>query len=84
MVHPPSKTVSRPKDKSYPDLYPLMRLHLDVVQSIRLGGVDRDFPFIDDETRRHFSYLSGVFREQNYQTHMMFPSSQLSYLFGFN
>ena len=28
-----------------------------------LGGVDRDFPFNEDETRKHFSYLSGTSRK---------------------
>ena len=35
----------------------------DVANSLPRGGVGRDFPFTEDETRRHFSYLSGTFRE---------------------
>jgi hypothetical protein len=35
----------------------------DVAHSLPLGGVDWDFPFTENETRRHFSYLSGTFRE---------------------
>ena len=27
-------------------------------RSLPFGVVDRDFPFIEDETRRHFSYFS--------------------------
>ena len=30
-----------------------------------LEGVGRDFFFTDDDTRRHFSYFSGTFREDN-------------------
>jgi hypothetical protein len=33
----------------------------DVAHSLPLGMVDRDFPFAEDETRRHFSYLSGTY-----------------------
>ena len=36
----------------------------DVPHSLLLGGVDMDFPFTEDETRRHFSYLSGNFGER--------------------
>ena len=35
----------------------------DVAYSPLLGGIGRDFPFTEKETRRHFSYLSGTFRE---------------------
>ena len=35
----------------------------DVAHSLPLAGVDRDFPFTEDETRKHFSYFSGIFRE---------------------
>ena len=35
----------------------------DVAHSLPLGGVDWDFPFTENETRRHFSELSGTFRE---------------------
>ena len=31
--------------------------------SLLLGDVGRSFPFTKDEIRRHFSYLSGTFRE---------------------
>ena len=31
-----------------------------VAHSILLRGVNRDFPCIEDETWRHFSYLSGI------------------------
>ena len=37
----------------------------DVSQSLPLGGAVRDFPFTEDETQRHFSYLSGTFREKH-------------------
>ena len=37
----------------------------DVAHSLPLGGAGRDFPFTEDETRRHFSYFSGTFREHN-------------------
>ena len=33
------------------------------VYDLPQGGVGRGFPFTEDETRRHFSYLSGTFRE---------------------
>ena len=36
----------------------------NVAKSLLLGVVDRDFPFTEDETRGHFSYLSGNFRER--------------------
>ena len=32
----------------------------DVAHSLPLGGVGRDFPFIEDETQGHFSYLSDI------------------------
>ena len=35
----------------------------EVAHSLPLGGADRVFAFTEDETRRHFSYLSGTFRE---------------------
>ena len=34
-----------------------------VAHFLPLGGVDRDFPFIESEDWRHFSYISGTFRE---------------------
>ena len=34
-----------------------------VFHSLPRGGVGRVFLFTEDETRRHFSYLSGTFRE---------------------
>ena len=34
-----------------------------IAHSIPLGGVDRDFPFTEDETQRNFLYLSCTFRE---------------------
>ena len=34
-----------------------------IAHFLPLGGVDRDFPFTEDETWRHFSYFSGTFRE---------------------
>ena len=34
-----------------------------VAHSLPLGDIVRDFPFTENETRRHFSYLSGTFRE---------------------
>ena len=34
-----------------------------VAHPLLLGGVDRGFSFTDNETQRHFSYLSGAFRE---------------------
>ena len=37
----------------------------DVAHSLLLGGVGRGFPFTEDETRRHFSYLSGTFRDES-------------------
>jgi hypothetical protein len=33
----------------------------DVAHSLPLRGVGRDFIFTEDETQRHFSYLSGKF-----------------------
>ena len=36
--------------------------------SLPLGGAGRGFPFTEDETRRHFSYLSGTFREHHQVT----------------
>ena len=42
---------------------PLKLVDYDVAHSFSLGDVGRDFPFTEDETRRHFSYLSGAFRE---------------------
>ena len=35
----------------------------DVVHSLLLCNVGRSFSFTEDETRRHFSYLSGTLRE---------------------
>ena len=35
----------------------------DIVHFLPLGGAGMDFSFTEDETRRHFSYLSGTFRE---------------------
>ena len=37
----------------------------DDAHSLPLGAVDWDFPFTEDETQRHFSFLSGTFRELN-------------------
>ena len=34
--------------------------------SLPLGGVDRDFPFTEDETQKHFSYLSGISTELSF------------------
>ena len=31
--------------------------------SLPLGGVGKGFPFTEDETQRHFSYLSGTLKE---------------------
>ena len=42
---------------------PPMLAVYDVVHSLPEGGAGRGFPFTEDETRRHFSYLSGTFRE---------------------
>ena len=44
---------------------PLTLAVYDVVHSLPLGGVDRDFPFSEDETRRRFSYFSGTSREKD-------------------
>ena len=38
----------------------------DVSHSFPLGGLGKDFAFTEDETRRHFSYLSGTFNCLNY------------------
>ena len=38
-----------------------------VTHSLPLGGVDRDLFLTEEETRRHFSYLSGSFREVNWR-----------------
>ena len=38
----------------------------DVAHSLPLGDTGRDFPFTEDETWRHFSYLSGTSREFQY------------------
>ena len=87
-IHPPSRMVSHPKDKKFPDLYLLIRpprrpLALGrgsklipgfilssltssvygVAHSLLLVGAVRGFSFTEDETRKHFSYLSGTFRE---------------------
>ena len=35
----------------------------DVAHSLPLGGIGRGLPFTEDETRRHFSFLSSTFRE---------------------
>ena len=35
----------------------------EVAQSLSLGGERRGILFTEDETRRHFSYLSGIFRQ---------------------
>ena len=35
----------------------------DIAHSLPLGNIGRDFPFTEDGTRRHISYLSGTFRE---------------------
>jgi hypothetical protein len=36
----------------------------DVELSLQLGYVGKSFPFTEDETQRHFSYLSGSFTGQ--------------------
>jgi hypothetical protein len=33
-----------------------------------LGGLYKDFPFTEDDTRRHFPYLSRTFIEKYWQT----------------
>ena len=38
----------------------------DVAHSLPLGGAGGGFPFIDDETRRHFSYVSGIRSDKSY------------------
>ena len=43
--------------------FPPIFVLYDVAHSLPLGGVSRNFPFTEDETRRHCSYLSGTFRE---------------------
>jgi hypothetical protein len=42
--------------------FPPMLAIYDIAHSLPLGGVGRFFPFTEDETQRHFSYLSGTFR----------------------
>ena len=37
-----------------------------VARSLPLGGVGRGFPFNEDDTLRHFSYLSGTFIKNIY------------------
>ena len=32
----------------------------DIVHFLMLGGVDRDFPFTEDEPQKHSSYLSST------------------------
>ena len=42
----------------------------DVAHCLPLGGVGRDFPFPEDETRRHFLYLSASFKEYDYLSYI--------------
>ena len=44
---------------------PPMLVVYNVAYSLPLEGVDRDFAFTEDETQRHFSYLSGTFKKLN-------------------
>ena len=47
----------------------------DTGHSLPQGGVGRGFPFTEDETRRHFSYLSGTSLEVNKYLSYLIPMS---------
>ena len=40
----------------------------DVAHSLPIEGVGGGLPFTEDVTRRHFSYLSGTFRQETYKS----------------
>ena len=44
---------------------PPMLAFYDISHSLPRAGVGRGFPFIEDETRRHFSYLCYYYRCEN-------------------
>ena len=52
----------------------------DLAHSLPLGGVGRDFPFIEDETRRQFSYFSFTFRESFRTSEYLAEPTALSYV----
>ena len=70
LICPPRKplTLGREKTLTRCSFCPFLRslaIYV-IVHSIPLEDADRDFPFNEDETRRHFSYLSGTFTEPSF------------------
>ena len=74
VVHPPSTTASHKEEKltSFLPAHPSSEKAwhsvggestYDASYSLPLGGVDRDFTFMEDEARRHLSYLLFALRE---------------------
>ena len=55
----------------------------DVAHSLLLEGAGRDFSFTEDEIRRHFSYLSGIFRELYYIPMPKYTLLQRDYMISF-
>ena len=47
--------------------FPLTLAMYWIAHSLPLGSVVRDFLFAEDETKRHFLYLSGSFRKHIYE-----------------
>ena len=46
----------------------------DVAHTLLLGGVGGGFPFTEHETRTHFSYFSGTFRDINVRDFFLLAS----------
>ena len=51
----------------------------DVARSPPLWGIDRDFPFTEDKTKKYYLYLSGTFRETCRYTYSMTQQPLKSY-----
>ena len=66
LIRPPERPLAHGKGRvlipGYIRFLPMLAI-CEVAHSLQLLCEDWDFSFTEDETRRHFSYLSGTFRE---------------------
>jgi hypothetical protein len=68
LIHPPKRPLTLGRERilipGFIRSPPTLAVY-DVARSLPRGGVGRGFPFTEDEAGRHFSYLSGTFRESH-------------------
>jgi hypothetical protein len=65
LIRPPKRTFAVDRTRIFIPGFirsPATLAVYDVELFLPLGGVDRDFPFTEDEIRTHFSYFSDYFR----------------------